>query len=198
MRQAAAVQGQDGKSACAARYQNAGLVVDPNLCPDSFASEEKLADAKELWERFTKDHRIRPWNLDVQGKSLSENFQPHCTVNTDKSDRDHYGCLLFRGHYLYGDYDLYDIVIPEQVTRNLALVHGDQAEGRYFWTVQKYVNGRIGVSMIQHGGQAQGYGHKDDDTVLVFGPNGARFVEEGNIEALYARLFPGRRVIDIF
>jgi hypothetical protein len=189
-------------------YRHAGLVVQPFLCPRSF-KPDKLNGAKSEWCKFVIKHPVQPWATDTNGKSMPANLQPDCTVNSDKEDLAHYGCLLFHGVYLHGDYDLYDIILADRPTRNLAAVgdDGQSTRGRYFRDVAELVNGmnkldlvtydREGVDMVLHGAQAQGFGHIDDDTIYVFGPHAEYEEIHGGVVAWYQRKFRGRRAIDL-
>jgi hypothetical protein len=183
-------------------YRHGGLVVDPTLSPHSFFPD-KLNRAVQEWNGFILKHPLEKWRLDAGGRSLPEGMQPAYCVNTDVNDLDHYGCLLYMQNYLHGDYDLYDVVLADAPTRNLAVVGSDpdqpSTRGPYLTAIQEYINPQIGVDMVQHGAQAQGFGHIDDDTVDVFPPKGDDFTIPNNagVIAWYAKTFPGRKPIDL-
>ena len=180
-------------------YQHAGLVVDPILCPRAFAPERRNR-AVEEWNDFIAAHPLSPWRT-ANGRSLPPSHQPTCCVNTDAADRDHYGCLVYRNSYLHGDYDLYDIILPDQPTRNLALVGPDPDDpwtrGKYLTAVANFVNRRIKVDMVLHGAQAQGFGHDDGGPIDVFGPDSEETIATGDVTIWYELNFPGRQAIDI-
>jgi hypothetical protein len=107
-------------------------------------------------------------------------------VDLDPTSR-HYGCLMFNGMYLHGDYDLKDIIDPRQLGPNMAVaeqLHG-QAHMRSaeLDAVKQYVNATIGVPMVQHGGEAQYTGHTDDQ-IEVFGPHGEAHTLDGRDEIM--------------
>ena len=57
---------------------------------------------------------------------------------------------------------------------------------------------KLGVDMVQHGAQAQGHGHMKRQGLHVFGPSRRDYeFYEGDPSVLEARLFPGRKAIDI-
>jgi hypothetical protein len=161
-----------------------GLVVDPDVSAGSF-TRDKLNKTLEEWEKW-------PWQkyLDaadkgrpkaVQAKTISgapaETF--YYKVDMDRSSP-HYGCLM-RGEdagkmcYLFGDYDLKDIVAAEHPAGNLAAVemlHGQLSmRGPRLYAIQDYINGRIGVPVLQHGGDAQARPHAAE-VIHVFSPGG--------------------------
>ena len=104
-------------------YLHAGLVVSPKCCESSFTAEKRQS-AHEEWDKFVAKYPLRPWKYDADGHSMPLDAQPEICVNEDANDRAHFGCLVYRNHYLYGDYDLYDIVLADAPTRNLALSAG--------------------------------------------------------------------------
>jgi hypothetical protein len=105
-------------------------------------------------------------------------------VDLDPASR-HYGCLTLNGAYLHGDYDLKDIVNPRKLGPNTAIADRlhNQPHMRTdeFEPIQKYVNDRIGVPMLQHGGEAQFHEHTED-TIEVFGPSGQAHTLRGRGE----------------
>lgn len=144
--------------------QIAGLVVDPTKVPEAF-SHTRRSGAERIWREFAQrlqpGHRNGPGNYTVESNSSAP----------------HFGCLRLNGNLIYGDYDLFDIVPVGHERRNLALVKstGDGAidmRGARVAPVQDFINTRLGVEMIQHGGNAQ-YTNLFED-VDAFGPNGER------------------------
>lgn len=105
----------------------------------------------------------------------ADNSDERCyLVDLDPSSP-HFGCLTLNGRYLHGDYDLKDIVRPLSAGRNEAVkeeMHGQpHMRSLELGPVQHFVNKRIGVPMVQHGGDAQ-YAAHESDTVEIFGPHG--------------------------
>ena len=171
------------------RYRTAGLVVDPNEHRRAFGA--RLADALSEWKKFQP----------VLQKPASG-----YSVDRDPNSR-HFGCVtLCRAEtggvrkYIHGDYDLYDIVGGSNVRVNLAIVdtlheqrHMRPPELR---RVQDYVNSRIGVPVVQHGGQAQ-FAKHSDEAIDVFGPHGEEctLLNEFSIRGWYQNRFEGRRTM---
>jgi hypothetical protein len=137
-----------------------GLVVDPTIHPKAFHSK-KFSETIAVW-----DNRIPK----LTGQQLGFSY---CVDANLKSK--HYGCLMFNGKYIHGDYDLYDIVDPKYPSNNLALVeklHGEpHMIGMHFNKVKNLVNAQIGVEMIQHSGAAQ-YALHSQQVIHVFCPDG--------------------------
>jgi hypothetical protein len=142
--------------------QLAGLVVDPTVWPGAY-SAARSSDAVALWRSFAGEHGLSKSGAGRHGYAVERN-----------RDSRHYGCVTLNGSYIFGDYDLFDIVIPAQSNRNLAAVeelHGQvHMRGARVIPVQNYINNRTGVKMVNHGGQAQAM-HKFEE-VDAFGPNG--------------------------
>jgi hypothetical protein len=161
-----------------ARYDTAGLVVDPKVHAKVF-SGGKAASALTLWAKFKAEY------LDVKGSGY--------TVDGDTKSR-HYGCIQYKGNYLHGDYDLYDIIVVGHERANLAVVGARDGVADYrparLFRVEEFVNGRIGTEMVHHGGQFQ-YSEHTNDVVEVFGPKGESYT--GPAAAWYAKNFPHRR-----
>jgi hypothetical protein len=161
-------------------FQLAGLVVDPNLHERAF-KPEKLAKAKDFWAAMKN--------------SLGSVY----TVDRNEKSK-HYGCLMFRGSYIHGDYDLYDVIDRKQTHRNLASLeslHGQpHHRGANVLRVQKFLNDRIGVPMIQHGGEFQ-YADHSEQAIDAFGPNGedVTILNEFSVRSWYETKFGGRRAL---
>lgn len=162
-------------------YRLSGLVVSPFLQPEAFMPN-KLEDARMQWKKT--EHLI--------GGLYKVNIQ---------STSNRYGCLMINGSYIHGDYDLYDIVDPEQPHRNLGLV--SQTEGisnirvANLGKVMEYVNSRIGTPMIQHGAQAQFSSHRNQSRIDVFGPHGedVTILNEISLIGFYDEVFEGRKTL---
>jgi len=166
-----------------ARYETAGLVVDPNVHKNAF-DPDRMAGVLELWNDFEKDYLKR---------KKSDHRESGYTVDRDPKSA-HYGCVLYKGKYLYSDYDLYDIIVVGHERANLAVVGkrdevDDYRPARLF-PIEDFINGRIGAEMIHHGGQFQ-YSEHTNDTVEVFGPKGE--YHSGPAAPWYAKNFPHRR-----
>jgi len=166
--------GRGGRS----RYDTAGLVADPTLHRNAFGGE-KAAKAIGIWNNFKSDY------LDSRASDYS--------VDGDPKSR-HYGCVCYKGKYLHGDYDLYDIIVTGHENANLAVVGArdgvpDFRTARQF-PVEEFVNGRIGAEMVHHGGQFQ-YSSHTSDVVEIFGPAGESATESA--AAWYQKNFPNRK-----
>jgi hypothetical protein len=161
-------------------HRVAGLVTSPKVHPRAF-NAAKLADTERLWDDFAREH-LRP------GSPF--------TLEMNVPSR-HYGCVKLNGKFIHADYDLYDIILPDQAFRNLAAVEQllGQAHrrGPKFFEVQRFINGRIGVEMIQHGGSAQ-YEDHSDQSIDLFGPGGEKvtLLNELTVRAWYQERFGGR------
>ena len=159
-------------------WKLAGLVVDPNIHPGAF-KPAKLADAKSYWQKM---HLGGAYTLDQDQRSK------------------HYGCLRCEGKYIHGDYDLFDVIDVTQAHRNLAVVETllgqPHMRGWLVNEVQAYVNQRIGVPMIQHGGEAQ-YADFSEQSLDAFGPNGedVTILNEFSVRHWYQTTFGGRQVL---
>jgi hypothetical protein len=68
---------------------------------------------------------------------------------------------------------LYDIILMSHPRGNLAAVetlHGQRhMRGPRLIPIMEFINGRIGVDMVQHGGEAQYAGHSEQ-SIDAFGP----------------------------
>ena len=110
----------------------------------------------------------------------------------------HYGCLMLDGKYLHGDYDLYDIILTKHPRGNLAAVETlrgvKHMRGPRFVPIMSFVNHRIGVPMIQHGGEMQFADHSEQ-SVDAFGPNGEQFPLRTKLSIIswYEKAFSGRK-----
>ena len=80
------------KAKTAKKGPQAGLVVNPKLCPDAFRSRSERRLAEIDWHSFDTTY----------GK-------PQFGYQVNKKKGDRYGCVMFGGNYLYSDYDLMEI-----------------------------------------------------------------------------------------
>jgi hypothetical protein len=82
---------------------------------------------------------------------------------------------LYKGKYLYSDYDLYDVIVVGHERANLAVVGKRDGADDYrparLFPIENFVNGRIGAEMVHHGGQFQ-YSEHTNDIVEVFRAQG--------------------------
>jgi hypothetical protein len=148
-----------------------GLVVDPTLVPQAIAPEKKQK-AREAWAAFQKV---------IKANSAY-------AIVTNTHDR-YYGAVTLNGKYIHGDYDLKDVILADQVNRNLAAVETLNGQlhmrGPLLLTVQKWINAQLGSNMVQHGGEAQ-YADHSDQAIDLFGPTGeARTLGPGLVRAWY-------------
>jgi hypothetical protein len=161
------------------KYVTAGLVVDPTVHGNVFSGGKMAAQILGLWKKFKSEQ------LDIKGSDYSVDRDSRST---------HFGCVKYKGKYLHSDYDLYDIIVVGHERANLAVV-GERAGVPDFrpprlFALERFINGRIGSTMIQHGGQFQ-FSEHTNDTVEVFGPEGEAFV--GPAAPWYAEHFPHRK-----
>lgn len=160
----------------------AGLVTSLRIHPRAFdLAGAARAACEDLWANFEREH-LHP------GSPF--------TLDTNRASR-HYGCVQLNGKYIHADYDLYDIILPEQAFRNLAAVEQmlGQAHrrGPKFFEVRNFINRRIGVEMIQHGGSAQ-YEDHSGQSIDLFGPGGENLtlLNELTVRTWYRERFGGR------
>ena len=159
----------------------AGLVTSPELHPRAFRPD-KLTKAKGAWEEFARTC------LGPQASRYALDTKP-----TSK----HRGCITLQGKYVHADYDLYDLIDPEQARRNLAAVEQllgqPHRRGPKFFQVQDFINRNIGADMVQHGGEAQ-YADHSQQALDTFGPNGEQvtILNEYSVRAWYENKFGGR------
>lgn len=160
-------------------YKLAGLVTSPFIHPKAFPTH-KIFDVRMQWNKTASP--------------IGGIYQ----IDSRPSSR-HYGCLMTGGHYIHGDYDLYDIVDPQQPFRNLALVEIldgiPHRKGANTQKVMDYVNPRIGSPMIQHSGNAQFADHTNQGNIDTFGPDGEKFtiLNEFSLKKIYEDMFKGRK-----
>jgi hypothetical protein len=164
-----------------------GLVADPYRWREAF-SADKIAEARDLWDGFRRlygfgEYVRTPEGFEFKGRSSSMGFaidiQPRSL---------HEGCLTLEGKYLYGDYDLFDIIFLMKPLQNLqgaqrgaykqrtgpehAPAFGTLDNRDENWDeISQFINQQLGVPMIQHGSHLR---HKPHDfrDVDAFGPGG--------------------------
>jgi hypothetical protein len=142
------------------RYHTAGLVIDPRVHQVGAFREGKYESALTCWKQFTSEHHFA-------------NGQPFA-IDSDPGSQ-HYGCVTFHGSYIHADYDLYDIILLSHPRGNLAAVETLRGQrhmrGPRLIPIMRFINGRIGVDMVQHGGEAQ-YADHSEQSIDGFGPGG--------------------------
>jgi hypothetical protein len=124
---------------------------------------------------------------------------PVCRVDMNRQSR-HYGCLQLKGHYVHADYDLYDIIDVDAPTRNLAAVETllgqPHRRGAHLLAIQKFINSRIGLPMVQHGAEAQYADHSQQ--AIDTSARTARtlpILNEFSVRAWYETVFGGRKTL---
>jgi hypothetical protein len=174
----------DCKAKTADQGQLAGLVVSPEFRPDAF-SDGRREKVLRTWRGFTEevlDLPQSPYSVDI------------------KQNSEYYGCVLLNNCRIHGDYDLYDVIDPLQAQRNLAaietLLGQPHRRGPKFFAVQDFVNNRIGVPMVQHGGEAQ-YTDYSEQSIDAFGPDHEQctILNEFSVRGWYRTRFQGRRTL---
>ncbi len=127
------------------------LIVDPDEYPESF-DKYKIKTAKEEWKKFQRNPK----------QKIEEN-----------ASTGHLGCLKDNGKYVYTDFDLYDIVVPERTSENVrfkTMRPGEYiGEGYYYYWVKFFINQRFGAEVINHGPQMQ-YDLDTGDKIDMFYP----------------------------
>ncbi|MDX2035603.1 MAG: hypothetical protein SFX72_03045 [Isosphaeraceae bacterium] len=185
----------------AAGREIGGLVVDPTIeeYRDAFGPG-KRAKAVALWNELLAE---RP------DLSRGRSSGPYAIVSDPASPR--FGCLTFNGMCIHGDFDLYDVVDPGHSRANLGLVRETVPVAgsaktmidvipRGWHRVASIVNGRVGKTVIHHGGDYQwitkekSAGHAED-SVEAYGPDREVVNLRGrhSIAAFYGNRFPGRK-----
>jgi hypothetical protein len=80
-----------------APHKLAGLVTSPKVHPEAF-NAAKRAHTLQLWTDFEREH-LHPGSPFALEMNLPSR---------------HYGCVKLNGKYIHADYDLYDIILPDQ------------------------------------------------------------------------------------
>jgi len=160
-----------------------GLVVKPDLPEFEKAFlPDKYVKAMKEWKKF------RPLVEELNDGGPAG--RPYVVEINEWSTR--YGCVKFldggagKGRYIHADYDLYAIFDRDDkigadffegqtylpLEREVGTLHGqDHFWGKHFEQVRDFINSRIGVPMIQHGGQEH-FAHTGD-LLDVFCPDGS-------------------------
>ena len=140
-------------------WQIAGLVVDYRIHSDVF-KPDKRGPASEAWGKFESAVLNRPGS----GYGIDQNTRSK-----------HYGCVTLNGKYIYSDYDLWDIVDPENPRPNLGVVeelHGQtHIRNPLQRKVEEYLDRTPLAQMVQHSGEMQ-FAVPSDQPIDAFGPNG--------------------------
>ncbi|MGH9621846.1 MAG: hypothetical protein ACRD45_19335 [Bryobacteraceae bacterium] len=159
-------------------YTLAGLVVDPRIHPSAFRPKKK-PEAEKAWKSTEP----------LMGKTF--------IVDENRQSR-HYGCLMDQGNYIYGDYDLYDMIDITQPWLNVAeseilLGQPNRFDPR-FPALQSFVNFAIGIPMLQHGDQMK-YADHSEEPIDAFGPHGEEttLLNKFTTLAWYKQKFGGRQ-----
>ncbi|HUG61837.1 MAG TPA: hypothetical protein VMP03_08325 [Methylomirabilota bacterium] len=190
-------------------YQKvAGLVVDPTVTgPGAYANPRKYQSAMKEWEGFSKT-MLDPAVATEEGQSRLTYIPGGKFYFVDLDPRGgRYGCVKFSsnslmsaGKYIHGDFDLYGIVRADDPGRNVAVrevrLANTHVRSPEFFDVQHYVNRKIGVPMVLHGGQESYSAEHSDEGLDVFTPDGRFFGVENaaEIARLYETAFKGRRL----
>jgi len=149
-----------------------GLVVDPYRWPEAF-SGDRIEEARKLWTEFRLKYGLGEYITTSEGHKFLGRNSSHFdfAINTEPKSL-HEGCLTQKGKYLYGDFDLFDIIfLPKLITPGQSpavspkpkTVPTGPANAKGFqvadhrdenWDkVAEFINGQLGVEMIQHGSQ---------------------------------------------
>ena len=165
----------DCKAKTADMGTNQGLVVAFDAVHLELTYKpDKIVPAESEWRKFLVSQKaIRSSDLNKTSRRFSVDLDP-------ESGR--FGCIMAKDklgstQYIHGDYDLKDIIPANQPSHNSAMLlslHGQlHMRDPNFSKVQDFVNQRIGVDMLQHGGEAQ-YSKHVVDLIHVFMPDGRR------------------------
>lgn len=177
--------------------EKAGLVVCPILDPAAFSEGTKTEKALAAWDEFAG----KSWSLGSPLPTKRVGFD----IETAKNS--YYGCVRKNGNYLHGDYDLYDVVDPDDPTgghRVEKLINGVAVSySAKSLAAHLALNARFQetchANLIQHGDQLS-YEKHTDDLIIAFPPQGGwvyvnpfnRANPKESIVSLYQTIFPGR------
>ena len=137
-------------------FRFAGLVVDPNrVGREAFQDPATYRLALESWSKFTESGRLPAGYAVVEWGTRA-------------------GLVTFEGKFIFPDYDLFwiesanaegDVLSPGQ--------KGYQSSPVLFPRVEKLLNEKFGIPMIQHGSEFdwdQGIGTRHGEWILSYGP----------------------------
>jgi hypothetical protein len=177
----------DCKAKTADSGRHAGLVIEfphDDMVARQVYGENKLAEALKCWKDFAAGPLV----------------DPERSYAIERRNPDFLGCVTLGGKYVYGDYDLYDVVDPGQARRNFAVVdalHGQlHMRSPYHYRVMAYINAQFQFPVVQHSGEAQ-YKDHSNQFIDVFGPNFEYFPlqNEAEIRRFYNNYFEGRKAL---
>ena len=137
-------------------FQFAGLVVDPEICPEAFTDE-------------TREAAIACWKTKfLIGGALPPGFA-RTTSGAEK------GLVRQQGQAIFADFDL--MAVSRSNERGEHLFTSNLEERLLFGKLERFLNQRLGAPMIQHGSEFMwegGVGAREFEQVFWFGP-GRRF-----------------------
>ncbi|SKB47634.1 hypothetical protein SAMN05660293_00418 [Dyadobacter psychrophilus] len=169
--------------------QIAGLVVSYEMHPNAF---EKPESAEKQWIKYASKYFLTLRQMPLHKPSYGFG------LDLDKAS-DRYGCITLDGKYLFGDYDLYDVIRRGDERRNMGVVietdGGLSVNGIHHYKVMEYVNTAMGVDMIQHSNAA--LFERKFENVYVFSPSGG-FEEWSAFKLREQYRIWKRRLIDTF
>ncbi len=173
------------------QYDVSGLVVHPGFQPDCYKAA-KVPKAFDCWEHTMETlaptlmnvpvQRDQPDSWAIWGVARRGVLAPRWQWRVDIDPLSpRFGCLQLRSDaidwsYIHGDYDLKDVIVRGRETDNR------RAEGKLdgvknftpllheieFEKVQKALNDKMGVEMVQHGAEAQFAWHGDEPITVAF------------------------------
>ena len=172
----------------------AGLVVSPIVDKHAF-SERRAKKAKDAWDEF----------MTMKGVMRDASSGLPMGYTIEMTDPAYKGCIRKDGHLLHGDYDLYDVVDPEDPggeTRVEKLVNGVAVSySARSLAAQQALNAKFPSRMIQHGDHLSWKDHTGE-LIIAFGPGGEQLyvypftetepLNEVAIRSVYKTIFPGR------
>lgn len=173
--------------------EKAGLVVCPLLDRDAFSAGKKTEKALAEWTKFAGEK----WTAGAPSTGLPPGF------DIDMARGPHFGCVRKNSQYLHGDYDLYDVVDPEDPageTRVEKLVNGVAVSySARSLAAQQALNAKFVSNMVQHGDHLSWNDHTDD-LIVAYGPEAERIyvypfnssIPLAAIRGVYEVIFPGR------
>lgn len=129
----------------------AGLVVNPQICPDAFSM-------------ITRAEALRKWNEFAPAGMLPAGY----SVISQGSEK---GLVKLRGSSLFADYDL--MAINRSNLQGEFLPTSNSEQQSLYHQVAPEINRGLGTPLIQHGAElmwTQGIGGRESEFVLWFGP----------------------------